>query len=1115
MENTQTLSCAEIGLSAPTLLQARSLKQKRTKRPFLPANSSLHMTTNQDRGAFEDLETMLDRSLKIQATSPRWQPSYRSPNARGHSKAVQQTSDASFHPQGPITQDPGYISPTQGHYASSYAQNGASRGIPHDSATNGAHNGANNVGSTARGYPPCIPLVGRLAGSSPQAVSRMPYGRPETQATPPKGAALGMRENASLHSTSSLSSPEALDRRHSPARVDQRQYQALMHQQAEQLKFKNQRQEKLLELQEQQQMQEQELEMLRQREIQQFSAQRQEEDLQRQEMYARELQMEEFRARELQRQDYAQQELHARELQDREVREYQARELQAREIEARIQREMQFSEMQAREQREVHIRELQVREQKELDARDAQARDAQARDAQDKEIQARDAQARKLQARDAQAREAREAQREDGAATMVQRTQDSQGNVTMRVVKKGVEDFDFKDELGTGSYSTVVAAQDKQTLRHYAIKVLDKGHIIKEQKVKYVEIEKHTLNRLGDHPGIIRLYFTFQDRQSLYFVLDFAPNGELLQLIKRIGSLSEECARYYASQLLDAIEYMHNNGVIHRDLKPENILLDYKMRIKITDFGTAKLLKADPATGKYPPDARANSFVGTAEYVSPELLVGKSQGKSADLWAWGCVLYQMIAAMPPFQGNTPYLTFQKVMKLQYSLPPGFPFMVRDLLKHVLVKPQQRWSIDEIKQHEFFEGQEWSSRALWSSSPPQLQPYKASVASMKPRALASSHPTKPSKPAYVGRPQPAKRATQPHQTQPQQQFVPTAAGLQALNPATLYGMPLNLSKFDTSALLAQPTKSSAGSSRSTKKASSASLYKNPPQTSSSYQQSQERIQALKKRMQEQRLSHQVGSNSYGCSSSALRPSTSGPSSSSDSGSDSPLNDVPVRSASASSFNDPSVVHLAQPPLTQLESQYSSILSSAQERILRVGYMNILVSTHLPPQAQASSSKPSSSGKGTKDQSSTNCVGRKSSGHADVNDGEVDTAFSYDDDTLFSKLFLSKNKPRLVIITTYGRLLIMADERKILYEVPLGVPQISVSEVMFRIGDGRAPRLVVQTHNRVLTLDDPGRIPRWLESIELSKQYYSQLVADQERSSFNAAAAAASAVAGRRR
>ena len=139
-------------------------------------------------------------------------------------------------------------------------------------------------------------------------------------------------------------------------------------------------------------------------------------------------------------------------------------------------------------------------------------------------------------------------------------------------------------------------------MKEYAIKILDKRHIIKEKKVKYVNIEKDTLNRLTDHPGIVRLYYTFQDERSLYFVLDLCKGGELLGVLKRMSTFDEECTRFYGAQILDTIDYMHKRGVIHRDLKPENVLLDHQMHVKITDFGTAKILKStrDPTRVRAP-----------------------------------------------------------------------------------------------------------------------------------------------------------------------------------------------------------------------------------------------------------------------------------------------------------------------------------------------------------------------------------------------------------------------------------------------------------------------------------------------------------------------------------
>ena len=315
-----------------------------------------------------------------------------------------------------------------------------------------------------------------------------------------------------------------------------------------------------------------------------------------------------------------------------------------------------------------------------------------------------------------------------GASVGVQQDYDSNGKPVSRFIKKGVKDFNFGQTLGEGSYSTVLAATDRQTLKEYAIKVLDKRHIIKEKKVKYVNIEKDTLNRLTDHPGVVRLYYTFQDERSLYFVLDLASGGELLGFLKRMTTFDEECTRFYGAQILDTVEYMHKRGVIHRDLKPENVLLDDKMHVKITDFGTAKILdKSNSSSSGFQPDTtsestRASSFVGTAEYVSPELLTDKNACKASDLWAFGCIIYQLLAGRPPFKAGNEYQTFQKIVALDYEFPKGFPEVARDLVERLLIlDPQQRLSIEHIKNHEFFDGVCWG-RGLWQQKAPRLKAY---------------------------------------------------------------------------------------------------------------------------------------------------------------------------------------------------------------------------------------------------------------------------------------------------------------------------------------------------------------------------------------------------------
>ncbi|KAI9810157.1 MAG: pkb-activating kinase-like protein [Phylliscum demangeonii] len=328
--------------------------------------------------------------------------------------------------------------------------------------------------------------------------------------------------------------------------------------------------------------------------------------------------------------------------------------------------------------------------------------------------------------------------KERGAMVGVKRELGRDGRSLSRLVKKGVKDFSFGRTLGEGSYSTVLAATDRQTLREYAIKVLDKRHIIKEKKIKYVNIEKDTLNRLTEHPGIVRLYYTFQDERSLYYVLDLASNGELLGLLKRLTTFDEEGTRFYGAQILDAVEYMHSRGVVHRDLKPENVLLDEAMHVKITDFGTAKILDAPPPRADPDPDPepdrrgdpsiddrrheRVNSFVGTAEYVSPELLTNKAAGKASDLWAFGCIIYQLLTGRPPFKAAGEYLTFQKIINLDYHFPAHFPPVARDLVERLLVlDPDQRLSLEHVKTHDFFAGIVWG-RGLWNQKAPHLRSF---------------------------------------------------------------------------------------------------------------------------------------------------------------------------------------------------------------------------------------------------------------------------------------------------------------------------------------------------------------------------------------------------------
>jgi serine/threonine protein kinase len=268
-----------------------------------------------------------------------------------------------------------------------------------------------------------------------------------------------------------------------------------------------------------------------------------------------------------------------------------------------------------------------------------------------------------------------------------------------RMRKRTVSDFKFGKSLGQGSFSNVLLATEISNSKAFAVKILDKKQIIREKKVKYVDIEKQVLNSI-DHPLIIKLYYTFQDVSCLYFVLELAENGDLLALLKKVNILSTEAAAFYTGEVILGLEYLHSRGILHRDVKPENILLDERMHIKITDFGSAYYSGSD--TSNQETHARRSSFVGTAEYCSPELLNDRNTSEKSDIWALGVLLYQLCAGRHPFRGNSEYLTFQKILNLEYSIPINFNYNLVETLQSILIlDPNQRISLQELKKSKFY------------------------------------------------------------------------------------------------------------------------------------------------------------------------------------------------------------------------------------------------------------------------------------------------------------------------------------------------------------------------------------------------------------------------------
>lgn len=209
----------------------------------------------------------------------------------------------------------------------------------------------------------------------------------------------------------------------------------------------------------------------------------------------------------------------------------------------------------------------------------------------------------------------------------------------------GPNDFELMRVVGQGAFGKVFQVRKRDTQEIFAMKVMRKDRILERSHGEYVRAERDALTAVV-HPYIVTLRYSFQTSQKLYLVLDFINGGHLFFQLYRAGTFSEQLAKLYTAELVLAVAYLHSQGFVHRDLKPENVLLDSEGHVKITDFGLAKGNLSD-AEGQ-----RTNSFIGTMEYMAPEIIAGKGHGKAVDWWSVGILLYEMLCGMPPFRSKT-------------------------------------------------------------------------------------------------------------------------------------------------------------------------------------------------------------------------------------------------------------------------------------------------------------------------------------------------------------------------------------------------------------------------------------------------------------------------------
>ncbi|XP_076447203.1 calcium/calmodulin-dependent protein kinase type 1-like [Babylonia areolata] len=259
--------------------------------------------------------------------------------------------------------------------------------------------------------------------------------------------------------------------------------------------------------------------------------------------------------------------------------------------------------------------------------------------------------------------------------------------------------YEFKDTLGTGAFSEVVLAEDKHDRgKYFAIKCIDRHGL--KGKEEALENEISVLRRLN-HPNIVELRDVFDDKTHVYLVMELVTGGELFDRIVEKGSYTEKDASMLIRQILEAVDYMHERGVVHRDLKPENLLFyspSDEAKIMISDFGLSKIEGSGTMA----------TACGTPGYVAPEVLAQQPYGKEVDCWSIGVIAYILLCGYPPFYDENDAELFKQILRAEYEFDSPYwdeiSESAKDFIRHLMCKdPSQRFSCKQAIAHPWISG----------------------------------------------------------------------------------------------------------------------------------------------------------------------------------------------------------------------------------------------------------------------------------------------------------------------------------------------------------------------------------------------------------------------------
>ncbi|TFK24257.1 hypothetical protein FA15DRAFT_592732 [Coprinopsis marcescibilis] len=346
--------------------------------------------------------------------------------------------------------------------------------------------------------------------------------------------------------------------------------------------------------------------------------------------------------------------------------------------------------------------------------------------------------------------------------------------------KVTIEDFEMMRVLGKGCAGKVLLVRYKTGTGLFALKAITKRHVLAHQELQHTLTEQAVLKRMAAEskdPFVVKLWWSFHDKENLFLVMDFHPGGDLATQLARWGRLSRDRTRFYAAEIVEGVEGLHAAGVIYRDLKPENILIAADGHIVLTDFGLSKEFprrlshssssapltpsgsrgsdfyssapgtpqtvlppwmkpdkNGDMANG-WPgqpigtPDVTA-TFCGTAEYLAPEVIQGLPYSYEVDWWSFGTMLFEMLTGMTPFYANNHSDMYIRVLQDELQFPDDrvMDQDTKSLIRGLLQKnPDLRIREPRIKKHPYFSMIDWCHVYYKRYIPPYVPPVDRTVA----------------------------------------------------------------------------------------------------------------------------------------------------------------------------------------------------------------------------------------------------------------------------------------------------------------------------------------------------------------------------------------------------